>query len=127
MAGIACIFPSGPGFESQVPHFLNNIFLQMIQCTCQPKTHHTPSPINTPDGQVARSGGQKFKEHHKSSQRACMGSQNVNWVSFKWASEISIQTPNIRPNFSTFFILFFSFIYFIYDNCFLLIPPNNFL
>ena len=43
-------FPSGPGFESQVPHFLNVIFLQVIMCALRLEIYHTPSPIKAPDG-----------------------------------------------------------------------------
>ena len=46
------------------------------------------------------------------------GIRKVNWISFKWASEIAFYTPKIRPTFYTFllFCLFHLFILFIYFN-----------
>ena len=44
-------YPSGPGFESQVPHFLNIFSFQVIVCTLQLAVYHTPSCIQETDGQ----------------------------------------------------------------------------
>ena len=57
-------------------HF-SNIF-QEIKCTHGPDSHHTPSPIQAPDGQRARSGGQILKEHHRQVKRLCTGSEKSN-------------------------------------------------
>ena len=43
--------PSGPGFESQVPHFLNNFGFQIFQYMCISAAYHAPSSIQAPDGQ----------------------------------------------------------------------------
>ena len=100
-------FPSGPGFESQVPHFLNVICFQIIQCVFKPKIYHRRSPINVPDGQMARSGGQALRAHDGLSQRSSTGSQKSKRIS-KWANKNCFLHPQKQAQtlFPSHFYLF---------------------
>ena len=51
----------GPGFDSQVPHFFHNIFINMLLCSVPSKDYHTTLPPSLPRAQEVSSNGQDMQ------------------------------------------------------------------
>ena len=106
--------PSGPGFESQVPHFLNIFSLQVLLCAHRLAEHHASSSMQYPDGQrpdlVVHEWRSTIVQVH-----ACLLDSRKS----KKASTIGLQNCFLHHLFRPNTPLFYLFILF-YFNCFII-------
>ena len=95
-------------------HF--HICFQEIWCAFKPTIHHAPSSSNMPDGQMARSGGQALKAHHKPVTAYALDNKKSTWVSTIGPAKL-LSTVSNQAHFHSFsYILFIYFNYFILFN-----------
>ena len=107
--------PSGPGFESQVPHFLNIFSFQVIVCTLKFATYHAPSPIQAPDGQWPDLVVHDWRYTKAQVNAPTLDQRKSNGLADNGPSNCYQHPSKAGP------ILLFSFIYFLFEyfNCFI--------
>ena len=112
MASVAWNSPWGLGSNPRSPYFLYNIFLQEIQCTHELGVHHIPSPSNTPDGQMARSGGHHWR-HTIDQVNAHAWDQKSQYGSASLGQNSCYSHPLFQAHFSSFGYFIYSIYLFV--------------
>ena len=112
----------GPGFDPQVPIFVNIIFFYIIRYTCIQGDHYTPSMSSQPDLLQAKSNTYHMEVYHRPSQACNMGSGKSTWAKEFWAQKMQLtpplllKAPGPSPFFLYFSFYFNSFVYFLTQN-----------
>ena len=119
----------GPGFDSQVPHFFHNVFLNMFLYSMPSKVHHTTPPPSLPRAQKLQSEGHQRGSPCTSVNLSTCIRQKVKKGLFQWA-KLLYNTPLnwvSHPHGLHIFVLYFNFPFILlFVLLFYLIHKNNF-
>ena len=114
----AGIWLLGPGFDSQVPQTLVNMFSNIFICNACPEFHHATSQISFPSGHKAQSNGHGVDDHHVPSQSQRSQFPKVNRAWFFLGLRLLTKTSigSIKPPWFYYSFYFLSFFYFLLTN-----------